>query len=174
MRIRRMMGTGLVFLVLSSFTVSQDKTAEKIDLPQLDVQQKWHVARNNLTSLSMAAIAFAKSSGKTPEDFGAFYGKLTASTYQSMVKSVKEFAQAPNVLGQIFYSEKEGYRLEILSASESSVEARMSIPAAYPLKYWTDPGVTVEEYLRYWGAHWAVPAEQMGMEYKQKLEGDWV
>jgi hypothetical protein len=174
MRIEKIMGTILAFLILSHFIVSQEKKAEKIELPQLKIEQKWQVARNNLTSFSMATIAFAKSLGKTPEDFGEFYGELTASTYQARVKSVKEFVQAIHTLGQIFYSEKEDYKIEILSESEISVEGRMSIPAAYPLKYWADPGVTVEEYLRYWGKLWAVTAGHCGMEYKQKFEGDWV
>jgi hypothetical protein len=174
MRNGKMIGTILAFFILSGFVVSQEKNAEKIELPQMKIEQKWHIARNNLTSSSMATIAFAKSLGKTPEDFGAFYGELTASTYEPRVKSVKEFVQAINVLGQIFYSEKEDYKIEILSESEISVEGRMSIPAAYPLKYWTDPGVTVEEYIRYWGKYWTVTAEHIGMEFKQKLDGDWV
>jgi hypothetical protein len=174
MRNERMIGVFLAFFVLSSFPLCQEKNAEKIELPQLKIEQKWHLARNNLTSLSMATIAFAKSLGKTPENFGEFYAELTASTYEPRVKSVKEFVQALNVLGQIFYSEKEDYKIEILSESEISVEGRMSIPAAYPLKYWSDPGVTVEEYIRYWGKYWAVTAGHIGMEYKQKFEGDWV
>jgi hypothetical protein len=174
MKNSKIIGTTITFLILSIFVVPQEKNAGKIELPQLKIEQKWHVARNNLTALSMAAIAFAKSLEKTPEDFGEFYAELTASTYEAGVKSAKEFVQAINVLGQIFYSDREDYKIEILSESEASVEGRMSIPAAYPLKYWTDPGVTVDEYLRYWGKLWAVTAEHCGMEYKQKLEGDWV
>lgn len=174
MRNEKMIGTILAFLILSSSVVSQEKKAEKIELFQLKIEQKWHFTRNNLTSLSMAAIAFAKSLGKAPEDFGKFYGELAASTLKPRVKSVKEFVQVINMLGQIFYSEKEDYKIEILSESEISVKGRMSIPAAYPLKYWTEPGVTVEEYIRYWEKYWSVTAEHLGMEYGQKFEEDWV
>jgi hypothetical protein len=61
-----------------------------------------------------------------------------------------------------------------LNELEISADGKMSIPAAYPLKYWTDPGVTVEEYMRYWGRYLAIAAEHTEMEYKQRLEGDWV
>ena len=174
MRTGRIMGTILAYSILSSFIISQEKDVEKIELPQLKIEQKWHVARNNLTALSMAGIAFAKSLGKTPEDFGKFYGELVASTYESRVKNVKEFVQLIDTFGQIFYSERENYKIEILNESKNSVDGKMSIPAAYPLKYWTDPGVTVEEYMRYWGKYLAVAAEHTEMEYKQRLEGDWV
>ena len=135
----KMVGIILAFSILSSFIISQEKDVEKIGLPQLEIEQKWHVARNNLTALSMATIAFAKSLGKTPEDFGKFYGELAASTYESRVKNVKEFVQLVDMFGQIFYSEREDYRIEILNESEISVEGKASIPAAYPLKHWTDP-----------------------------------
>lgn len=174
MRKEKMMGTILVFLILSSFIISQERKVEKIELPQFKIEFKWHITRNNLTALSMATIAFAKSLGKTPEDFGQFYADLTASTYKPRLRSVKQFVEGIHTLGQIFYSEKEDYKIEILSETEISVEARMSIPAAYPIKYWTDPGVTVEEYVRYWGKYLAVTAEHIGMEYKQKFKEDWV
>jgi len=174
MRNKKIVGTILAVFIISSFIISQEKNAEKIELPQMKIEQKWHITRNNLTSSLMATIAFAKSLGKTPEDFGKFYGELTASTYKPRVQSVKQFVQVINMLGQIFYSEKEEYKIEMLSESEISVEGRMSIPAAYPLKYWTEPGVTIEEYLHYWGKYWAVTAEHIGMEYKQKFEEDWV
>lgn len=174
MKSKKIVGTILAIFIISGFIISQEKKAEKIELPQMKIEQKWHITRNNLTASLMATIAFAKSLGKTPEDFGEFYAELTASTLKPRVKSVKQFVQGINTLGQIFYSEKEDYKIEILSESEISVEGRMSIPAAYPLKYWTDPGVTVEEYVRYWGKYWSASAEYIGMEYKQKFEEDWV
>jgi hypothetical protein len=174
MKNKKIVGTILAVFIISSFIISQEKNAEKIELPQMEIEGKWHITRNNLTSSLMATIAFAKSLGKTPEDFGEFYAELTASTLKPRVKSVKQFVQVINMLGQIFYSEEEDYKIEILSESEISVEGRMSIPAAYPLKYWTEPGVTVEEYIHYWGKYWSVSAEHIGMEYKQKFEEDWV
>lgn len=174
MKSKKLVGIILAIFIFSGFIISQEKNAEKIELPQMEIEVKWHVTRNNLTSSRMATIAFAKSLGKTPEDFGEFHAKLTTSTLKPRVKNLKQFVQVINMLGQIFYSEKENYKIEILSESEISVEGRMSIPAAYPLKSWTEPGVTVEEYVRYWGKYWSVSAEKIGMEYKQKFEEDWV
>ena len=174
MKIGKIMGAILACSILSSFIISQEKKTENIEMPQMKMEEKWHVARNNLTALSMASIAFAKSLGKTPEDFGEFYGELAASTYESLVKNVEDLVQLIDTFGQIFYSEREDYKIEILNESDISVDGKMSIPAAYPLKYWADPGVTVEEYMRYWGKYLAVAAEHTEMEYKQKLEGDWV
>jgi len=55
-----------------------------------------------------------------------------------------------------------------------ALKNRTFLATAYHLRYWTEPGVTVAEYVRYWEKYWAVTAEHLGMEYGQKVEEDWI
>jgi hypothetical protein len=64
--------------------------------------------------------------------------------------------------------------MEILNATESSVETRMTIFARRCAKTFATSGVTEEEYVRFICACVASTAEYLGWHYEQKLEGDWL
>jgi len=49
-----------------------------ISLPQLTLEEKWEIAEGNLLYLLVTGIAYAKSRGDSPEDYGAIAGSVAA------------------------------------------------------------------------------------------------
>ena len=65
MRKKTIVGTILVIFILSGSIFAQEKEGQKIELPQLTLEQKWGRSVMNLTVMTIASIAYAKSNGET-------------------------------------------------------------------------------------------------------------
>jgi len=68
------------------------------------------------------------------------------------------------------------FKLEILNVSERSIEARMKGFGIYgvdDLEEFSEVGVTVDDYMRFFEKIWEVTADSLGLEYAQEIEGDW-
>jgi hypothetical protein len=64
--------------------------------------------------------------------------------------------------------------MEILSESETSFIAKIKGFGEGFVKAQENYGVTVEEYLQFFEQIGAAISKSIGLEYKQKVEGDWV
>ncbi|MCX6029174.1 MAG: hypothetical protein NT169_07700 [Chloroflexi bacterium] len=143
-----------------------------IELPRLTLEQKWQTAEENLIYFVVSGIAFAKSMGKSPEDFGTFAGVIAVTPSWG-----KDEGKGPQALVAGISRNKQQFRdfqLEILSESETMVEAKMKGFGENDVRHWLEPGVTVDDYLRFFDRKWIAIADHLGLEYKQRVEGDWI
>ena len=75
------MSISLILVVLSFTLYAQEVNVEKPQkfvLPQLYLEQKQDRTVMNLASFICAGIAYTKSIGQTPEEFGTFVGNFFA------------------------------------------------------------------------------------------------
>jgi len=169
MRKKTIVGTILVIFILSGSIFAQEKEGQKIELPQLTLEQKWGRSVMNLTVMNIASIAYAKSKGETPGDMGKFVGELVSPSWEG-VKGMKPFIRAMYRNWQMF----KNFQMEILSESETSFIAKIKGFGEGFVKAQENYGVTVEEYLQFFEQIGAAISKSIGLEYKQKVEGDWV
>ena len=151
--------------------LAQEKNIQKIELPKWYLEQKLDQTVINLTATMTAGIAFAKSLGKSPEDFGKFLGNSFSPGWEGM----KGKGIAPLFKWMyINLQADKSFKLEIISETEKSVQARRTRFDEATLKEFSHLGVTVEEYDRFWGKLWEEIANYLGLEYTQKVEGNWI
>jgi hypothetical protein len=165
----------VAFLLLSTNRIQAQTTDAKLDhgiqLPQLTIEQKLDRASRNISSREIVAIAYAKSLGKNAEDFGKFYGDKTAFFWADIKgKGAVPFVQYWYRFLQIDKNSK----MEIISVSEKTVKAKMTVYGETNLKSYSDIGVTLEEYASFYGKLAETLADYLGLDYKQKFEDGWI
>ena len=100
------------------------KLDQSIQLPQLSLEQKLERSARNTTTRDIVGIAYAKSLGKTPEDFGRYIGEHTAFFWGD----IKGKGSVPFIqYWYRFLQTDRNSKMEILSVSEKSVKARMTV-----------------------------------------------
>ena len=165
----------IVFLLLCTNVIQAQTTDAKLDqiiqLPQLSLEQKLDRSVRNTTGRDIAGIAYVKSFGKTPEDFGKYIGEHTAFFWAD----IKGKGSVPFVqYWYRFLQTDRNSKMEILSVSEKSVKAKMTVYGETNLKSYSDLGVTIEEYASFYGKYSETLADYLGLEYKQKFEDGWI
>jgi hypothetical protein len=164
-----------VFLLFLTNGIQAQTTDTKLDqiiqLPQLSLEQKLDRSVRNTTGRDIAGIAYAKSLGKTPEDFGKYIGEHTAFFWAD----IKGKGSVPFVqYWYRFLQTDRNSKMEILSVSEKSVKAKMTVYGEANIKALADLGVTIEEYASFYGKYSETLADYLGLEYKQKFEDGWI
>ncbi len=150
---------------------AQEKESHGIAFPQSSLEQKLDRAVRNVNSRDLGGIAYAKSLGKTAADFGKVQGQLTAYLWTDIKgKGPIPFVQYWSRFVQTDISSK----MEILNATKTSVEARMTVYGEKNLKSLASLGVTAEEYATYYGAMSEALADFLGLDYRQKFENGWI
>lgn len=168
MRNKAIAGMILVLFLFSGTIIAQEKK-QKVEAPQLTVEQKWKRAMYNLTMIFIASIAYAKSQGKSPSHYGNYMGELFATSWEG-VKGVTEFIEAMHWNWQMW----EDFQIEVLEESENFYKAKIKgIGEKYVTK-WSEAGVTLNEYYDCWEQLMMPITNYLGLEYKQKVEGDWM
>jgi hypothetical protein len=165
----------VVFLLLCTNGIQAQTTDTKpdqiIQLPQLSLEQKLDRSARNTTTRDIVGIAYAKSIGKTPEDFGKYIGEHTAFFWAD----IKGKGSVPFVqYWYRFLQTDKNSKMEILSVSEKSVKAKMTVYGESNIKALADLGVTIEEYASFYGKYSEILADYLGLEYKQKFEDGWI
>jgi hypothetical protein len=168
MKYKAIVCIGLLIFVFSSFSISQEKTTQTIELPKKTLEYKVERGVINTLSWIFAGIAYAKSKGDTPEDFARQGIKAWGSYWKDL--DIKAFIQKWHRI----FSTDFHFKMEILNATETSVEAKMTIFARRCAETFAVSGVTEEEYIRFISASISSMAEYLGWECKQKLEGEWL
>jgi hypothetical protein len=168
MKLKTIVCLGLSIFILPSFTIPQEKTALNIDLPQKTLEYKVERGVINTLSWIFAGIAYAKSKGDTPEDF-ARHGLKAWGTYWKDL-DMKAFIQKWHRI----FSTDFHFKMEILNATETSIEAKMTIFARRCAETFAVSGVTEDEYIRFIRASISSMAEYLDWTCEQKLEGDWL
>ena len=165
----------VAFLLISTNGMQAQSTDTKLDhgiqLPQLSIEQKLDRASRNISSREIVAIAYAKSLGKSAEDFGKFIGENTAFLWADIKgKGVVPFVQ----YWYRFLQTDKNSKMEIVSVSEKAIKAKMTVYGETNLKSYSDLGVTLEEYAGFYGEYAETLADYLGLEYKQKFEDGWI
>jgi hypothetical protein len=168
MKYKTIICISLALFVVSSFSNSQEKTKQPIELPQKTLEYKVERGVINTLSWIYAGIAYAKSKGDTPEDFARYGLKAWGSYWEDL--DIKAYVQKWHRI----FSTDFHFKMEILNATETSVEAKMTIFARRCAETFAESGVTEEEYIRFISTSISSIAEYLGWEYKQKLEGEWL
>ena len=171
MKNKTIVRTILTVFILSAFIIAQEQTEQKIELPERTPEWKLARAVWHMDLYVCTGIAYAKSLGKTAEDYGKFVGEKFAPSWEGL----KEQGIAPVM--RIFSGHWQLYKngkCEILNESETSVTIRANRPY---LAYFKDGelyGVTVEEYESFVVQIGLAIQNYLGLKYEQKIEGDWV
>lgn len=170
------LSSSIIVLLLLGENVTQAQTTDSkldqsIQLPQLSIEQKLVRSARNTTTRDIVGIAYAKSLGKTPEDFGKYIGEHTAFFWSD----IKGKGSIPFVQYWYRFLQTDGNsKMEILSVSEKSVKAKMTVYGETNIKALSDLGVTLEEYANFYGKYSETLADYLGLEYKQKFEDGWI
>lgn len=177
MRSRIIVVTVLSIFILSGSIIPQEKQEQKIDLPQLTLEQKHSRLARSMILSAINGVSFAKSQGKTAEDYAKHMVKLFAPSWSG---------SRGNPIGLIRgtyrnYSCFNSFKMEIFSASETEVKGRMTV---FGISYFSGPslkpsamtyyGVTLEEYMRFWEVWMEELSDYLGMVYKQEFDGEWI
>lgn len=165
----------VVFLLFCANKLQAQTADVKLDqiiqLPQLSLEQKLDRSARNTTTRDIVGIAYAKSMGKTPEDFGKYIGEHTAFFWAD----IKGKGSVPFVqYWYRFLQTDRNSKMEILSVSGKSVKAKMTVYGETNIKALADLGVTIEEYASFYGKYSETLADYLGLEYKQKFEDGWI
>jgi len=163
----------LIFIFSISAYAQEKKiqTAQKIKLPELNVNQKLDRAVMNFTVFLTGGIAYAKSMGKTPEEYGKFIGEVLSPGWNSVKgKGISSFIEG-------MYTNFESdvnCRWDILNESDNSVTVKMNRYGDAFVKAYAETGVTTEDYDQFIGEMMKTIANYLGFNYTQELKGDWV
>jgi len=166
-----------MFLIVFIFSVSifaqekKEQTEQKIELPKLYLEQKLDRAVMNFSALFTGSIAYAKSIGKTPEDYGKFIGEVFAPGWEEIKgKPISEFIE---IMYMNFQMDKN-CKWEILNESDKSVKVKTNRLGDATVKAFAETGVTTEEYDRCMGKTMEVITNYLGFNFKQELKEDWI
>ncbi|HDZ25968.1 hypothetical protein LCGC14_0447590 [marine sediment metagenome] len=168
MKNRIIVGTILFAFLLSGTVFAQEKK-QKVEAPQLTVEQKWKRAMSNLNAIFIASIAYAKSQGKSPSHYGKYMGELFATSWEG-VKGVTDFIEAMHWNWQMW----EDFQIEVLEESENFYKAKIKGIGEKYITEGSEAGVTLNEYYDCWEQLMMPITNYLGLEYKQKIEGDWI
>jgi len=165
MRNKVIFGTILIIFILASSGLTQ----EKIEIPERTLEWKLNRASWHMDLYICTAIAYAKSLGKTAEDYGKFVGEKFAPGWEGAKgQGVAPVIRTFSGHWQIY---KNG-KFEIVSESETSVIARMNRPYSVYFKDGDLYGVTMNEYEAFLEQVGLAIANYLGLTYEQKVEED--
>ena len=163
----------LVFIsifLLTSNLFAQDQKLTKNDLPQLTLEQKVDRAMMNSISYMMLGLAYAKSLGKTPEEFAEHSVKIVAPFYERMKGS-----SPLNFLKTMYTVQQtdKNFSLDILESSETSVRARMSLYGINVIKASVPFGnVNVDDCYTFYNTFVGGLTQTIGFDYSYKIEDE--
>ena len=168
MKQKTIVGFSIAILIIISMAIPQEQIKTPIELPQKTLEYKVERGVINTLSWIYAGITYAKSKGDTPEDF-ARYGLNAWGSYWKDL-DLEGFIQKWHRI----FSTDFHFKMDILSATENSVEAKMTIFARRCAETFAVSGVTEDEYVRFICSSISSMAEFLGWDYKQKLDGEWL
>jgi hypothetical protein len=146
-------------------------TLTRVELPQLTLEQKWRTAESNLIYFVVSGIAYAKSRGESPEDFGTFAGDVAAPSWkEAKGKGPQALVEGISWNKQQFHN----FQMQILSESETAVEARMKGFGEDAVRERREPLVSEDDYIRFFERKWEAIADYLELEYRQRSEGEWI
>ena len=159
----------VIATVLVTSLGAQQQAAQ--ELPTYTTEQRWERASSQLTVILVAGIAYAKSIGQSPEEYGEFLGNLFAPGWgepgSGSVKIIRGVRR-----NYLMWPEAE---FEITESTELSVTARTNRPWA---KYFGEDhtwyGVTLDEFDACLHVFNRQLAEYLGLQYQEQIKDGWL
>ena len=148
-----------------------EKSMKEFELPKLYMEQKWARASMNLGAQMVAGIAFAKSQGITPEEYGKYVGELHGQYWDAGEQCPLKYF----IIGMYKNMNSfEDFKMEIMEHSDSDIKAKMCRKWEENFS-WTDKyGATMDEYNNCMEALWIAIAGNLGLDYSQQIEEEWI
>lgn len=157
-----------IYFVFASSVFSQSQTYQKIQLNDWNSvlsKANWAIWRTDFYICT--GIAYAKTLGKTTDDFAQFVGY--AHSWNAI--NDKDLPAAVQIIYGLIRLYEDG-KLEILSESDTLVTMKSNRPYK---PYFNDGdmlGVTIDEFERCLWGHIAILAERKGLDFKYKIKDD--
>jgi hypothetical protein len=116
----------------------------------------------------VAAIAYAKDVGQTPQQYGRFIGELAAPGWTARTPTGFMLRMYRN------YCEWEGLQFEVVDVSQDMISVRTNVPYESRIGDTGDPfGVTLQDYVAVHEAAYDAIAEHLNFELTREREGAW-
>jgi hypothetical protein len=157
-----------ICLMFVNSLFSQDQTYQKIQLNDWDsVRSKanWAIWRTDFYICT--GIAYAKTFGKTTDDFANFVGN--AHSWNGIDE--KDIPAAVQILYGLITLYEDG-KFKILSESDTLVTIWSNRPYKSYFNNESMLGVTIDEFERCLWGHIAILAERRGLDFKYKINND--
>ena len=158
---------GSTICLLTSLALCQQPAVHKIPLTSPTVQTVARYAVWRTDFYICTGIAYAKSLGKTVDDFAAFVGSQH-SWEEMRGKGLEPAVQILNFAVGLYGNGK----FEILSESDTLVTMRSNRPYAPYFKNGPMLGVSIDEFERCLWGHMVILAARIGLDFKYKIEGE--
>jgi hypothetical protein len=145
--------------------------AQEIELATYTPEQRWERAGSQTVAVGVAALAYAKSLGKTAEEFGEAAADIfgpgwgePGSGSLGIVRGMhRNYSLWPNC------------EFELVEQSEESVTARVNRPwSGFFGEDETSYGVTLEEYEKSFQVFNSRLSEYLGLGYEEWVEDGWM
>ena len=163
---RRIAGVALTLLLLLPLAAQ----TQDIELATYTPEQRWERASEQLALSWVAAIAYAKASGQTAEDYARVVIDLFVPGWGEPGTGTLNVVGGMNRNYLMF----TGSEFEIVDQSEAFVTARSNRPW---VRYFGEDGVwygvTLEEYETVFKMFNAAVAEHLGLGYEEWEEDGW-
>jgi len=169
MRITKRLLITLYCLLFTGLLFSQDNVTPKIQLKTASIEKTANYAVWRTDYYICTGIAYAKSQGKSVDDFARFVGNAH-TLERSRGKGLEPFVQ---LLSFVITNYKDGY-FEIISESDSIVT--MKFNRAYERYFKNGPvlGVTIDEFEKYLYSHIVIMCDNIDLDFVYRIEGDFV
>ncbi len=153
--------------LLTSIAVCQQPTAQKIELnpPTVETTASYAVWRTDYYICT--GIAYAKSLGKTVDDFAQFVG----NNHSLEILRGKGLEPVVKLLNFVVRNYKNG-TFEIIAESDSSVAMRSNRPYAPYFTGGSMLGVSLDEFERCLWEHIVISTSRIGLDFRYKIQGD--
>ncbi len=151
-------------LFVFNFSFAQDK----ISVPELSEQQKQEVLYNHVVAYAASGISYAKSLGKSPEEYGRYVGSLFTPFWDPA-------AGLPGFANQIMFilvGIHPANEMEIVAQDENSIKVRMK-NVDMPFLQGPMLGVSYDEYLEFSHGVLVVLADFMKLDFSHTMVDGW-
>jgi hypothetical protein len=167
----RVSQVALVALVALALGAPMGVQAQEIELATYTPEQRWERAATLQSASWVSGIAYAKSLGKTAEDFAETISDVFAPGWGEPGSGSLEIVRGMHRNHSIW----PNCEFELVEQSEESVTARVNRPwAGYFGDDEISEGVTLEEYEKTFQVFNSRLSEYLGLGYEEWVEDGWL
>ena len=157
----------ILFLLLSGFLFAQ-----KNELTKLTTEQKLDIAVSNSMSYMMMGISYAKSLGKTPEEFAIYSADLVIPAYQ-FLKGRRPFEMV-DMMNRVQQTDKN-FVIKLSESSDSVVSGRMNLFGLKNIRAAKGAGgVTEDDCYRFYNTFVKNVSAGVGFDYEYMVDDGWI
>jgi hypothetical protein len=162
----------IILLILSGMILAQENNSIKNELRKLTTEEKLDVAVSNSMSYMIMGISYAKSLGKTSEEFAEHSAKMVIPAYQ-FLRGKRPFEMI-DIINRVQQTDKY-FVMEISESSDSSVTGRMSLFGINNIKAARGVGgVSEDDCFKFYNKFVQSLSAGVGFNYEYNVKGDWI